>query len=155
MSGFQHSNFTQQWQLTLNQSKCKAMRITNKLMKIDYTYSLNVVSLKVVNTFRYLGVRINGKLTWTDQVSEAKTKATRMLNLLRRSMEGCSKQAKAWAYTALVRPPLETCAPVWTPYQKGAQDDLAKACRQMDMLEVGQSESLLVQNIIMRNVGPS
>jgi len=47
-----------------------------------------------------------------------------MLNLLRRSMQGSSKQAKARAYTALVCPHLETCAPVWTPYQKGALDDL-------------------------------
>ena len=37
-------------------------------------------------------------------------------------------------------------APVWTPYQKGAQDDLEKVQR-MDMREVGQGETLLVQNI--------
>ena len=53
-------------------------------------------------------------------------KATRVLNLLRRAMQGCSKQAKARAYIALVRPHLETCSPVWTSYQKGAQDDLEK-----------------------------
>ena len=52
-----------------------------------------------------------------------------MLNLLRRAMRGCSKQAKTRAYTALVRPHLETCAPVWTPYQKGAQDDPEKVQR--------------------------
>ena len=67
--------------------------------------------------------------SWTDHVLEAKTKATRVLNLLRRSMQGCSTQAKARAYTALVCPHLETCAPVWTPYQKGAQDDLEKVQR--------------------------
>ena len=105
------------------------MRITNKLKKIGYTYSLNGAPLEWVDTFRYLGVRINSKLTWTDHVSEAKTKASRVLNLLRRSMQGCSTQAKARAYTALVRPHLETCAPVWTPYQKGAQDDLEKVQR--------------------------
>ena len=66
--------------------------------------------LELVDTFRYLGVRINSKLTWTDHVSETKTKATCVLNLLRRSMQGCSNQAKARAYTALVRPHLETCA---------------------------------------------
>ena len=89
--------WTQLWQLTLNQSKCKAIRITNKLKKIGYTYSLNGAPLEWVDTFRYLGVRINSKLTWTDHVSEAKTKATQVLNLLRRSMQGCSTQAKARA----------------------------------------------------------
>ncbi len=108
---------------------CKAMRITNKRNKIYYTYSLNNASLEWVDTFRYLGVKVNSKLTWTDQVSEAKIRATLLLNLLRRVMQGCSKQAKGRAYTALVRPHLETCAPVWTPYQKGAQDDLEKVQR--------------------------
>ena len=41
-------------------------------------------------------------------------------------MQGCSKQAKARAYTALVRPHLKTCSPVWTPYQRGVLDDLEK-----------------------------
>ena len=121
--------WTQLWQLTLNQSKCKVMRITNKRKKIYYIYSLNSAPLEWVDTFRYLGVRINSNLTWSDHVSEAKMKATRLLNLLRRSMQGCSKQAKARAYTALVRPHLETCSPVWTPYQKGAQDVLEKVQR--------------------------
>ena len=48
-----------------------------------------------------------------------------MLNQLRRSMQGCSYQAKARAYTALVHPHLETSVPVWTP----AQDDLEKVQR--------------------------
>ena len=118
--------WTQLWQLSLNLSKCKAMRITNKRATIEYTYKLNNVLLEWVDTFKYLGVKFNTKLTWTDQVTEVKLKATRMLNLLRRSMYGCSEQAKARAYTALVRPQLETCSPVWSPYQKGAQDDLEK-----------------------------
>ena len=106
---------TQLWQLTLNQSKCKAMRITNKLKKIGYTYSLNGAPLEWVDTFRYLGVRINSKLTWTDHVSEAKTKATRVLNLLRRSMQGCSTQAKARAFVADCTASNYTCGGNWAP----------------------------------------
>ena len=56
-------HWTQLWQLTFNQSKCKVMRITNKRNKIHYTYSLNNASLEWVDTFKYLGVRINSKLT--------------------------------------------------------------------------------------------
>ena len=118
--------WTQLWQLSLNQSKCKLMRITNKRKQFHYTYSLNSTPLEWVDTFRYLGVRINTKLTWTDHVSEVRKKTTRVLNLLRRAMQGCSKQAKARAYVALARLHLETCSPVWSPYQKGARDDLEK-----------------------------
>ena len=44
------------------------------------------------------------------------TKATRILNLLKRSMSGCSQHAKATACPALVHPHLEYCAPVWDPH---------------------------------------
>ena len=114
--------------LVLTNPNAKVMRNmrTNKRKQFHYTYSLNSTPLEWVDTFRYLGVRINTKLTWTDHVLEVRMKATCVLNLLRRAMQGCSKQAKARAYIALVRPHLETCSPVWTPYQKGAQDDLEK-----------------------------
>jgi len=51
-----------------------------------------------------------------------------VLNLLRRSMHRCSKQAKSRAYTALaiVRPHLETCVPVWSPYGKVQCDSLER-----------------------------
>ena len=78
---------------------------------------------------------------------QSQNEATHVLNLLRRAMQGCSKQAKAKAYIALVRPHLETCSPVWTPYQKGAQDDLEKvqkcAARWIAMCQVGQGQLLL------------
>ena len=77
--------WTQLWQLNLNQSKCKVMRIMNKRNKFHYTYSLNNSPLEWVDTFRYLGVRINTKLTWTDHVSEVRMKAKRVLNLFRRT----------------------------------------------------------------------
>ena len=92
-------NWTQLWQLNLNQFKCKVMRITNKRKKFHYTYRLNTAPLEWVDTFRYLGVRKNTKLTWTDHVLEVRMKATRVLNLLRTAMQRCSKQAKARAYS--------------------------------------------------------
>ena len=61
-----------------------------------------------------------------DHVSEARLKAAHLLNLLRRNMHGCNKLAKARAYSALVCPHLESCSPVWSPYQKDAQDALEK-----------------------------
>ena len=44
-----------------------------------------------VDTFRYLGVWINSKLTWTDHVSEARLKTTRLLN-----QGGICKNVASW-----------------------------------------------------------
>ena len=44
-------------------------------------------------------------------------------------MHGCTQQAKARAYTSLVRPHLETCAPVWTPHGEMAREQLEKVQR--------------------------
>ena len=53
-----------------------------------------------------------------------KVKATRRLNLLRRSMFYCSSLAKLRAYLSLVRPLMDYCSPVWSPYQHYLQHDL-------------------------------
>jgi len=106
------------WQLHLNLSKCKALCISNKRMPPTYTYHLNGVSLEWVVSFTYLGVKITHKLCWSEHVTSAAAKANRILSLLRRSMYGCSEEAKKRAYVALVRPHLEYCSPVWNPHLK-------------------------------------
>ena len=68
--------------------------------------------------FKYLGIKINSKLKCNEHIAEVTTNASRVLNLLRQTMYGCSKKTKTRAYAALVRPHLEYCAPVWNPYQQ-------------------------------------
>ena len=74
-----------------------------------HAYRLNNAAVEWVDTFKYLGVRIHPKLRWSDHITDVATKANRILNLLRRSMYGCSRSAKHRAYSALVRPHLEYC----------------------------------------------
>ena len=100
-------HWSQTWQLNFNLSKCKVIRLTNKRNLTQYTYRINNVPLDWVSTFKYLGVKLNCKLSWVDHVTEVTLKASRVLNILRRSLRGCSKDAKVKAYTALVRPHLE------------------------------------------------
>ena len=118
--------WTQKWQLALNISKCKAICISNKRKPPTHTYRLNNVTLEWVDTFKYLGVRIDTKLKWGEHIAEAAAKANRAMNLLRRTMYGCIKNAKKRAYIALVRPHLEYCAPVWNPYQHKDCETLEK-----------------------------
>ena len=59
---------------------------------------MNNVTLRCVDTFKHLGVRINSKLKWGDHVPEVSIiKANRALSLLRQTMLGCSKEAKMQA----------------------------------------------------------
>ena len=71
-------------------------------------------------------MKITHKLCWSEHVTSAAAKANRILSLLRRSMYGCSEEAKKRAYVALVRPHLEYCSPVWNPHLKKDSDKLER-----------------------------
>ena len=102
------------------------IRITNKKKLVSHTYYLNNSPLEWVDTYKYLGVKIQSKLNWSEHIQDASNKASRVLNLLRRSMYGCHHTAKKRAYMALVRPHLEYCSPVWSPYQHKLNEALEK-----------------------------
>ena len=65
---------------------------------------------------KYLGVHINSKLNWSTQCQMIAAKATKVLNVLRRTMFGCDLKARGRAYKAIVRPLLEYACVVWSPY---------------------------------------
>ncbi len=67
---------------------------------------------------KYLGVTITGDLKWSSHCYNVSHQATRTLNLLRRTLYGCSREVKKASYLALVRPHLEYCAPVWSRHTK-------------------------------------
>ena len=96
------------WQLALNTNKCKVMCISRKWNIPTFQYHINNNNLEWVESLKYLGLKLNTKLTWDDHTLEATSKAQRILNLLRRSMYGCQRDAKVRAYTALVCPPPPT-----------------------------------------------
>ena len=103
------------WQLNLNLSKCNALCISNKKSKPPLSYFINNTPLEWVDSTTYLGVKINQKLSWCAHINDITIKANRVLGLLRRSLRECSSEAKTRAYTALVQPHTEYCAPVWNP----------------------------------------
>ena len=92
----------QRWQLPLNVSKCKVMNISNKKTNSPTTYFLNAIRLEWVDTFKYLGVVIDCKLKWGDQINHSTFKATKILNLIKRNLAGCSNTAKNRVYLALL-----------------------------------------------------
>ena len=74
---------------------------------------------------------MDNRLKWQAQVEGTILKASRVLNLLRRTMKDCSMDVKKKAYTALVCPLLEYAAPAWSPHLH----------RDIDMLEKVQKRA--------------
>ncbi len=61
------------WQLKFNVNKCKVMCISAKKLTQTLNYKINNNNLEVVSV---LGVVIDSKLAWRDQVNHATSKAT-------------------------------------------------------------------------------
>lgn len=123
--------WTRTWQLSLNAKKCKVLEITNRRTTVKFEYSINGSKLESVDSLKYLGVLIDKKLRWNTHCKSIATKAMRMLNVLKRSMSGCSQKSKAIAYRTLVRPHLEYCAQAWNPH----------TARNIEMLEKVQKRA--------------
>ena len=57
-------HLTQTWQLKLYLAKCKVMPITNKRNQVTFSCFLNNTELEWVDTFKFLGIKLTGKLSW-------------------------------------------------------------------------------------------
>ena len=87
-------DWTATWQVRLNPAKCEALNLSNKRSPLQFTYTIGGGPILWRSLVRYLGVYINSKLTWSDHCKVTASKASRILNVLRRTMFGCSAHAK-------------------------------------------------------------
>ena len=103
------------WQLRLNQSKCKAMNVTNKRNIIPCHYQMNGAAIEKVDSYRYihLGVIVDNKLKWTHHNKATVARANGTLSLLRRTMFACSRESNIRVYATIVRPGLTYGEPAW------------------------------------------
>jgi hypothetical protein len=111
-------NWSKEWQMAFNVSKCYIMRVTLARKHIvRHTYTMNNQTLEVTPSNPYLGVEIDSKLCWDQHINITVSKASRMLGFLRRNLRQCPMKIKEKAYQTLVRPKLEYCCPIWSPHQ--------------------------------------
>ena len=108
--------WSKRWQLQLNCGKCEALNVSNKRSPLLYTYTISSQPLRWSSQCRYLGVLIDTHLRWGAHCRSIAQKSSRVLNLLRRSLFGCTKDVKSLAYRTIVRPCLEYASVVWNPH---------------------------------------
>jgi len=105
------------------------MCISRRRVKPLLDYKLGHEELSTVDSYPYLGVIISSDLRWNLHVNHISSRATRVLNLLRRNIYCCTADTKALAFTSLVRPHLEFASAAWDPYTETDSHQLDKVQR--------------------------
>ena len=98
-------SWARKWRMQFNASKCHVLQITRKKSIITHDYSLGQDTLTVVPSHPYLGIEIDNKLSWKQQIEKTKNKSIRTLNMVRRNFtKGTTTHIRNQIFTGLVRP---------------------------------------------------
>jgi len=119
---------------------------------------LNDIQLECVSEEKGLGVIITGDIKWEKQCSEAVKKENRMLGMIKHNFVHRSKETIISLYKSLVRPNLEYCCPIWSPYYKKDIKLIEGVQRRATKLVTGMKEfsynEMLKQFGLQRLEGP-
>ena len=115
-------NWSKKWNMEFNEGKCKVMNIGGHksiapILSMENSSGERVVLHETMRE-KDLGVIVNSKLKWDDQVNQAALKATSVLGMLKRTFVHWSADLFLRLYPTYVRPHLEYCSTVWNPYKK-------------------------------------
>ena len=108
----------QKWKMEFHPGKCQFLRITNKHKIFHSDYYIHGIKVKRTETAQYLGVVIDGSLSWKNQYHHVIQKANKILGLISRNFHHCPLHIKSQCYTTLVRPILEYACSVWDPHHQ-------------------------------------
>ena len=108
--------WAQTWQMQFNTSKCKVMHVGHRNERA--IYNMGNHRLEEVEEEKDLGVLIHRTLSVSNNCAVAVKKANQMAGHIYRTVTHKSIQTVVPLYKALVRPHLEYCSLVWSPYLK-------------------------------------
>jgi len=101
------------WLMRFSPRKYYIWCMNRSKVKPAVNYSLES---QLLDSHTYLGITISSDLRWQNHTSNISAKVSRILNFVRRNVYGISAEAKATAYTTLVRPFLEILSAAWDPH---------------------------------------
>ena len=94
--------------------KCSILHLGPHNPSLSYT--LNHNPLPVANSVRDLGITFNCKLKFDEYINKIVFKAFQLVNLIFRSFVSRCPKILCRAFKTYIRPILEYCTPVWSPY---------------------------------------
>ena len=107
-----------------NLEKCSEMHMGKR--NSEFSYEMGGMGLKVSEEERDLGVIMHKSAKPSWQCAEASKKANSTLGIIRGTIVTRDKDTILRLYKSLVRPQLEYCIQVWSPYLKQDMEKLEK-----------------------------
>ncbi|XP_073984063.1 uncharacterized protein [Rhodnius prolixus] len=105
--------------MSLNISKCKVVSYHRSRTCTNFDYSLHASTLSRSNVVKDLGVTFCANLSFNLHMNSIVTKANKMLGFISRSTRNFKDvRTIIILYKVMVRPILEYCSALWSPYQK-------------------------------------
>jgi hypothetical protein len=116
--------------LSLNTSKCQYEVISLASSKHCFVVSLNGAQLQQVNTYKYLGVDMDDKLTFAHQTSRVVNNAKKGLGILSRSLrKWATRKVFSAAVTTIVLPAFFYAIEAWYPPHLKQQEKLERVIK--------------------------
>ena len=120
--------WSNEWLMSFHPEKCKVLKMGRPISDLSdmfNPYAFSGHHLEVVENEKDIGVIIDCDLSFDKHIAEKVNKATRIVNIIRRSFMYLDEESFLNLYKALVRPHLEYANQIWAP----------KLQRQIDSIE--------------------
>ena len=105
------------WSMQFHPKKCKVMHFGRNNRKHIYLMGNNLIN--VTKEEKDLGITITDNLNWKRQTAICVKKANRTIGMIKHTFSHIDKDMFITLYSTLVRPQLEYCPQIWSPYHKG------------------------------------
>ena len=106
------------WQIRLNVDKCVNLQYYRSFSPLLMSYLIESHTLKSINQHPYLDVMLDKTLSFISHITNTVSKASKVLNFIKRNLSNCLQSTKETAYLSLVWPTLEYASTVWDPIKQ-------------------------------------
>src|SRR5207244_3806641 len=93
-----------------------------KVASLEYIYIINSLPLLRVTDIIDLGVRFSQDFSFSSHINEMCSKARRKASIIFNCFKSKNKKILFRAFTVFVRPTLDYCSNLWSPYRKSDID---------------------------------
>jgi Reverse transcriptase (RNA-dependent DNA polymerase)/Endonuclease-reverse transcriptase len=123
--------------LPLNLNKCSVLHFGKKNLKVKYMLSQTPLNARTYE--RDLGILVDDRLSFDQQISTAVSKAKRLVGMMLHTFSSRSRNVILPVFQSLIRPVLEYASPVWNSSSVNHTNQLESVQRYVTKRIVGLS----------------